>query len=176
MKKILSLLAILLILPLASASLEEFMQPRVEELNSQIDSEQISKASLALPADVEFVVGDTGEVVVLQITKEGNMVLLDDVEKPDITVRGTEEQLKEFNSENMTVGDISKGMEDLTVEGNTFKGRVALKVATEMIEEQMEEKGEDVQLEISPPKDEGFFGKIGRWLTSPIIAIIGWFV
>lgn len=176
MKKLVSLLLILLVLPLASASLEEFMQPRVEELNSQIDKEQISKASLALPADAEFVVEDTGEVVVLQITKEGNMILLDDVEKPDITIRGTEAQLKEFNEENMTVGDISNSMENLEVEGNTFKGRLALKVATEMIEEQMEEKGEDVQLKVRPPKDEGFFGKMGRWLTSPILAIIGWFI
>ena len=176
MKKILSLLLILLILPVASASLAEFMQPRVDELNQQIDQEQISKASIVLPADIEFVVEDTDEVVVLQITEEGTLVLLDSIKKADVTVRGTEDNLKYFNRENMTLGEIAEGIEDLTLEGNTFKGRLALKILKEMIEKQMEELGADVELDVSIPKEEGFFGKIGRWLTAPIIGIVGWFI
>ena len=169
MKQILSLLLVLLILPVATASLEETFANRVTDMNAQAGP-YLSKASLALPVDIEIQATDTQESIVIQANKEG-IVILSEVKKPDVYVRGTNAQLDTFNKEYMPVNEFLAAFGSLELEGNTIKGKIALKVANKIIEEKVAEirareaaaanpTGYTTQIQQKQP---GFFNKI--WLT-----------
>jgi hypothetical protein len=177
MKKLFVLLTILLILPLTSAvSLEETMQPRVEELNAGISQDQIDKASIVLPASVQIITTDTNENFVVQATKENKLQIIASVKKPDITIKGTEANFLFFSNESMTEEEILAGMKDLKLQGNTFKGRLALKVVKEMLEKRAKEQGKNLSMQIQNPDDEKMFSRAWRWMTTPVVSIVGWFI
>ena len=137
MKKIISLLFILLILPVATASLSETFEGRVDDLNAQAGP-YLSKASLALPVDLQVEDTDSRESIVIQANKEG-IVILNEVEKPDVFIRGTTEQLDTFNKDYMPVDEFLAAFDSLELEGNTIKGKLALKVANNIIEDKVAE-------------------------------------
>jgi hypothetical protein len=98
----------------------------------------LSKASLALPLDLEIQATDTQESIVIQANKEG-IIILDSVEKPDVYVKGTATQLEAFNKDYMPVNDFLVAFGSLQLEGNTLKGKLGLKIANKIIAEKVAE-------------------------------------